>query len=896
MEAARAALARVGELFRRRRIAAELDEEMRYHLELEVRHNVARGMSPEDARRAALLAFGGVERFREETLEARGVVRLEALAGDLRLAVRRLRRAPAFTAAVVATLALSLGAAAGIGALVYGVMFRPLPYAEPERLARVDLTTEGLGLATTEHSPGTFVFFRERARSFRALEGYSANDGVAVTDGDAPERVTAAIVTPGMLEMLGVVPARGRLFRPEDGRGLFGPVLISHALWRRRYGGDPHVVGRTIELNRRPRLVAGVLPPGFDFPSRATAVYYADAVEAERASLGYRYLTVVGRLRPGATAESAERELAALAPRLPERYSELSADALQRAGLRVRVRPLRAAMAEPVRGELTLLGLMVGVILLIAAANVATLHLLRAERLRAEVAVSRALGASGWRIAQRFVAEGVVAALAGGAIALPLAAAAAATRFGFDAAQLPRLHEVRLTPALAALLLGVAAVMGALLGVAAAVRACGGDAAAVLRGAGRATPTRRWRRVQETLVAAQLAMALTLVLGAALMGGSLTRLRDVDIGFDARGASKFSLALPFRPYGTYQRVADFHLRLLDSLRAIPGVTGAAAAMQLPLTAQLLASHPRLEAARDDARPAQATATANVVTPDFFRVMRIPLLAGRTFAPGDLASAAPGVVLSASLARDLFGAASPAGREVRLASNASYPPYRVVGVVGDVYGDRIADGVLRVLYFPLLGDLPPASADTARIPYVPSGMHFVVRGPPLSALAPAFRRAVAAADARVPLWDVRTLDDVVAAPTARLRLTALLLGAAAGAALLLGAVGLYGVIAYAAAGRAPEFAVRLALGATPRAIVRLVMRQGAAVAAVGLAAGLALAADGARVLRGVLYGVSASDPTTYAAAAALVLAVALAASYLPARRAAGEDPARVLRAG
>jgi predicted permease len=894
LEPLRAALTRARALLQRRRLDREMDDEFRFHLEIEIAHNLARGMPPAEAQRAAALAFGGVERYRDATREARGVPALEALARDARLALRRLRRAPAFTLGVTSTLAVGLGAATGIGALVSGVLLRPLPYPAPDRLVRVSLATPGLGMTTTELSSGTFVYFAGTARSFSALGAYTENEGVAITEGETPERVTGAIVTANLFDILGTRPAAGRLLRDDDAF-TDGPVLIGYDLWQRRYGGDPGIVGRAIELNRWTRLVVGVLPRGFDFPSRAAAVYYAERIEATRADLNDRYLTVVGRLAPGVTVGEAQAEAERLAVHLPERFPELSVEAMRQAGVRVTVQTLRGAIVAPVRTELVLLAILIGVLVLIATSNVATLCLLRAGRLRQEVAVSRALGASRTALTQRFVVEGLVVALAGGLLGLPIATLAIATRFGFRTGQIPRLEEVGLTPVLIGGLLAVATLIGLLLGLVAAARAGDGTCTATLGGLPRSTPGRGWRRAQEGLVAAQIALALALLVGAGLVAGSLSRLRRVDIGFSAEGRTKFALVLPFRAYPTYQRVAAFHLGLLDALRHLPGVTAAGAAMQFPATPQLLYVHPTLESERGDGRIAAATVTANIVSPQFFQVMGIPLRAGRTFSPGDLATPTPGVVLSASLARALFGAENPLGQEVRLAASVRYPPYRVIGISGDVYGERVTDGALRVLYFPLLGDLAPASSDTARIPFVPAGMHFVVRSElPLARLTPLLRQAVRSLDPRVPIWDVRTLRALVGEATARTRLTLLLLGVAALGTLALGAIGLYSVIAYAVAGRVPDFAVRLALGAQPRGIMRSVFRDGALVAAVGIVAGLGLAAAGARTLRTILYGVGLTEPAVYAGAGLVVLLVSAAATYVPARRAGHCDPARVLR--
>jgi putative ABC transport system permease protein len=889
----RSFMLRVRQLVRGRRLADEFDDELRFHLELEIEHNVARGLSPRDARRAAIAAFGGVQRFREETRDARGFAVVDALVRDARLALRRLRRAPAFTAGVVATLAIGLGASAGIGALVYGVMLRPLPYPDPDRLVRVSVSTPGLGISSTESSSGTFVFYRERARSFSDLGAYMENEGIAITERDSPERVQGVLMTPNVLRMLGVVPAAGRLFTDDDARSSPVPVMISYALWQRRFGGDPAIAGKRIELNRSSRVIVGVLSRSFDFPSPRAMVYYPEHVEATAAGLRDRELTVIGRLRDGVSVGQAQTELETITPRLPDRFPELTEEALRQSGLRPNVQTMRAAIVAPVRSELTLLAMLVGALLLIAAANVATLCLLRAERQRGEVAVSRALGATGAALSRRFIVEGCILSLLGAAAALPIVALAVSTKLGFTQGEIPRLHDVAVTQQIVSGVVAIAIVIGIALGSLAAARGRSGDPTQALRGDSRSTGGRSWRRLQQTLVTVQIALALALLLAAGLMATSLARLRHVDIGFVPAGGTKFTLQLPFRPYPTYQRAAAFHLELLRALRATSGITAAATAMQFPLTQQYLSVHPRFEAELDGGRRTEVTVNENVASPNFFAVMGIPLRAGRTFEPGDARSETPGIVISASVARILFGGVDPIGRIVRLASRTNRQPYRVIGVSGDVYTDRVADGVQRAIYYPLLDEATGDSGD--RIPYVPAGMHFVVRSAQsATTLSAAFQRAVSSIDPRIPIWDVRTLDDIVAESTARLRLTMMLLAVAALATLLLGAVGLYSVISYSVAGRSGEFALRLAVGATPAEIVALVLREGLALATIGAALGIAFALVGTRVLRGILYEVSATEPAVYAAGALAVLLASVVAMYLPARKAGTSDPASTLR--
>jgi len=485
-----------------------------------------------------------------------------------------------------------------------------------------------------------------------------------------------------------------------------------------------------------------------------------------------------------------------------------------------------------------------------------------------------------------------VLAVGGLCVALPIALGILQSKLGFASDQIPRLHEVHLGAA-TVLVSGVAIVVGVMLGIIAVLRTRRALADGGLVGqAARATGSVTWRRWRQTLVAAQVAMAVAVLLASGLMAKSLRNLHAVDLGFTPHGAASFSAPLPFGAYDKYQKTVAFHLRVLDALRALPGVKGVTAVMHPPMMSKWPGLQDRLETT-SATRTSYATATSSVVTAEYFSVMGIPLR-GRTFQRGDYIAETPAVIVSRSLAKELFGAEDPIGREVKLAGSRSYPTYRVVGVVGDVYGGRIADGPVRSLYFPFVDDLAPSSMEKPRIPYNPSARYIVRTDASLSALVPEFRRIVAAIDPRLPVTDITTMDDLVAAAMSRTRIATTLLAAAATAALLLGAMGLYSVIAFAVAGRTKEFAVRIAVGATSRSIIRLVFREGVAILVFGMAAGVGLSVGGIRLIQNILYEVSARDAGIYAVTTIVVLITAAVAIYLPAKRAAATDPAGVLR--
>ncbi|HEV8411159.1 MAG TPA: ABC transporter permease, partial [Gemmatimonadaceae bacterium] len=469
----RIALARVRELFRpRARSDAEQREEFNFHLEMETAENVRRGMSGADAHRAALHRFGGAQRFREETRDARGVVALDNLVRDIRFAFRRLRRAPGFSAGVIATLGIGIGAAAGIGAIVYGVLLRDLPYDKPDQLVHVGFVTEGLGGSGDLNSDVTYFHFAKSARSFSALGAYWTSDEHTVTGDIAPERVTVAFMTPNVFTLLGVRPILGQLFATGDTSWYNGrnPILISENIWRRRYGADSSIIGRRVDTDIGTRYVFGVLPRSFTFPTASVDIFYPAAVSVRHPQIASRYFSVIGRLKDGVGPTRAASELNTLVPSLTERFPAITPDILRRSRARVSVDPLKAATVAAVRDQLALLGALVVIVLLIVTTNMVNLFLLRAERASHEIAIALSLGATRVALAQRFVAEGVVLGLASSIVAIPAAAVALATKFGFTEREIPRLHEVSFTWETAAVVIACATLLGGGVGLTALTR------------------------------------------------------------------------------------------------------------------------------------------------------------------------------------------------------------------------------------------------------------------------------------------------------------------------------------------------------------------------------------------------------------------------------------------
>jgi predicted permease len=893
----RAFLLRVRELATRSRIASEQDDEFRFHLEMETERNQRLGMSPGEARRAAVLAFGARERFRDETHDARGFVGLENLVRDTRHALRRLSRAPTFTIGAIITLGIGLGAAAGIGGIVYGVLLRDLPYENPEALVRVSLNTPGISRTGDLHTDATYVHLAATAsRSFEGFAAFYTNTAITLTEGDEAERVNAAMVSPGLFALLGVRPAAGKVFAPRDTAWVeSNPIMISEELWERRFGRDPAIIGRTVRLNFGEREVVGVLPRSFDFPSPETRVWYPARVVVDRPSLNDAYFNVIARLRPGVSHAAATTELNTVLPSLPSRYPTITADAMQRAGVNASVQSMKAAVVAPVRGQLLLLSAMVLVVLVVAACNVINLFLLRAERATREVAIAVSLGATRAAIARRFTIEGIVLGAGSIVIALPVAALLMTTKLGFGAREIPRLQEVAFGGGNVAVIVVAALIIGAVVGLTTLTRTAGAVIRNHLsRGTTRTTTSLTWRRAQRGLVVVQIAMALALVVTAGLLGRSFWNLRNAQLGFGPEGLTTFEVSLPFRGYSEYREMVAFHAQVIDALRALPGSSGSASVSALPLVTTSAPEFLLRFEAVDRPGGVAVPASGALASSEYFQLMGIPIQHGRSFARGDLRGVA-GVVLSVSVARALFGDGDAIGRRIRRVDNrrARATLFQVIGVVGDVPGQRIEDGPAPMLYFPLLRDADGIDDDSLTVPYTPRTVQYVVR----SAIPPsaqALRTILHEIDARVPAMGIRQVSMLVGAATARTSLLLILLGVAGAVALVLGVVGIYSVASYAAAQREREFGVRLALGAAPRGVARLVLREGAVMASFGIGSGLAIAWASARFLSALLYQVSPGNAAVFAGAVLVIVAVTLVATLIPARRAAHTDPAVVLR--
>ena len=800
----------------------------------------------------------------------------------LRQTLRALLRSPGFTLAAVATFALGIGANATVFGVVNAVLLRAYPFAEPERIVALYETNVADAAGPDGDrfpiAPANFRDWERQARSVVAMAAVGGTDFTLRGDGEA-ERLPGSRVTWALPRVLGVAPQLGRAFTPEDDRPGAPPVvMISDRLWRTRFGGDPGVVGRAVDLNGRPTTVIGVLPPGVRYPNARVDVWgpFAMSDSAWTAQRGNHSLAGVARLAPGRSVEQAAAELHAIATRLAAEHPDFQRD------FRATAVPLHDALTGQVRPVLLVLLGAVGFVLLIACTNVANLTLARGAARQREVAVRTAMGAGRWHLVRQQLAESVVLGVAGGALGLGLAALACAALPALVPADIPRLDEAGIDWRVALFSFTLALAAAAAAAVGPALQTAGADLNGVLKDGGKnSTGGAARARFRDGLFVAEVAFALLLLTGAGLAVTSLSRLLAVAPGFSPERVLTAQLSLPRARYASDTAQAAFYAQLLPRLRAIPGVARAGLASSLPLGG-MMAYGAYVIDGKPVASPQDAPlADLANVSDDYFRAMGIAVRRGRDFAERDAFGAGPVAVVSEALVREQFRGEDPIGRHV-LPWGPEGPRFEIVGVVADVKLNSLADAMRPALYVPLAQGPTPRAALVLR-----------ASGDP-AALTGAVRQAVRELDATLAVAEVRPMEAIVATSVARPRFSALLLGAFAGCAVLLALVGIYGVVAQSVAQRSAEFGIRVALGARPADVRRDVLGGALRRSALGVALGLAGAAGLTWLMADQLYDTSPFDPGVLASMSLLVTAVAAAASWLPARRAMRVSPMQVLR--
>ncbi len=822
---------------------------------------------------------------------------------EIRLAARRLVRSPVFTLAAVITLALAIGANGAIFAVVQRVVLNPLPYPDSDRLIEIDHGAQALNVPSGFGiTPGLYHLYADRARTLDGIAVYRTDDLTLTGDGE-PQRIRVASATPSLASVLRVRPALGRWFSEAEGVPGASPVaVLSHGLWARRYGGDPGILGRPVTLGGTPMEVIGVLPASYAFPNSRV-----DAWTVERVSrvtgFGLWNYDAVSRLRDEATVEDARAELKGLIDDLPRAYAhDPLALGNAEARLVLTLRTLKEATIGDVARALWILLASVGVVLLVACANVANLFLVRSDVRQREVAVRRALGARRLGIARYFFAESALLACAGGALGLAFAWGAVGVLVRVGPANLPRLEEVRLDGMVVAFTFALSLLSAIAFGAVPSWR--GTQLASSLHEYGRSNTASRGRlRARQWLMGAQVALALVLLVSSGLMVRSFQKLRAVDPGFDPTSALTFSIGLPDSEYPTRDAAIAAHHAMLDRLSALPGVTAVSASTCLPLAGACSGNTLRVEGRTYPADTIPPLAMFRAVAGGYFEAMGIRLLRGRVIDRGDVERNEPVVVVSKTLADRFFPNQDPIGQ--RVASNRGpakpgEPPMltwlTIEGIVADTPARSLAErDPLSQLYMPMSIAGGPGIPRSALIGPDISVMSYVVRSttPPVG-LAPAARRAIDSVDSDLALADVRSLQDTLDRASAQMAFAMILLVIAAFVALSLGVIGIYGVMAYIVTQRTGEIGVRLALGAEPRRVATQIVRQGGVVALIGISIGLVTAFAGSRLIESLLYGVSPHDPGVFALTTVALLFVALVACWLPARRAARLSPVEALR--
>jgi len=865
--------------WRRRRRDRELDEELRAHLRMAVEERVARGESRRDAEAAARREFGNLGVVAEVTREMWGGAGFERLGQDVRYGARTLRRSPAFTTIAGLTLALGIGATTAMFTVVHDVMLRPLPYPESDRLVQLSYQNAGLGFGRVLAMADVhWIGFRDRAR---LLEGAAAwyPQLVNLTNAGDPIRVHGANVSAGLFATLGVRPLHGRVFaRAEESPSSERVVLLGEALWRDRFGGDAGVVGRTVTLDGVARTVVGVMPAGFAFPEDAQLWLPLELHPTATFSLLVR---VVGRLREGVTPEQESAELTSVAGGVALPAPDPGAV------YRTQVVPLKDVVVGDSRRSLLVFAGAVALVLLIACANVANLLLMRATTRHREMAVRAALGAGRQRLIRQLVTEAallwLVAGLAGVAVAIVGVRALLTLA---PAGRIPRQGEIGVDGAALAFALAVSLVTGVVFGLVPAIRATRGAVRDALSATAR-TMSGRDGPLRGVLVVVEVALALVLLAGAGLLVQSFVRRSQVALGFRPSGLATMTVDLPDATYRSPAAMQVFHREMLERLARGPNVTAVAAVNFIPLGGPIVRGDFTLPPGHR--RPDGFIATKPAVSPGYFRTMGIRLLAGREFTPADGQSSEPVVIVSKTVANVIWPEANAVGQRLSLRDNPRAGDWvTVVGVVDDV-AQQAVDGRRDAAIYQPVAQLGQA--------FFLNHMSFVLRarGAPQD-LYPAMREALREVDRYQPVGSIGTMDALVATVIADPLFRARLIGAFSVFALLLAAIGIYGVVAYSVAERTNEIGIRVALGAARRDVVRMVLGRVLLLVVPGVALGIAGALATTRVLESLLFAVKPNDSATFAGVAVLLVGVAFVAGFIPARRASRVDPLVALRAG
>jgi putative ABC transport system permease protein len=873
-------------LLRKNRIEQEMEEEMRFHLRMRTRENIERGMRPDEAEREARRRFGNVGHIKDLGRDIKGGGFMDTLLQDLRYGVHMLRTRPGFTLTAVITLALGIGANTAIFSVVNTVLLREMPYHNPDQL--VQLWEQKRGSNTLNVSYPNFADWRDESKLFEEMATY-AYTGIPLTTGEYPEPVMGMLASGNLFSLLGVNPMLGRAFTQEDDTPDLGnPIIVlSHNLWQRRFGSDANIVGKTIIVSSHRLTVIGVMPPGFEFPLQyqrgGTLLPKVDAWvplridPKSREGRGARHLMVIGRLKPGVTLKQAETELNVVARRLEQEYPSTNKDAS------VKLIELRKQIVGDVRAPLLALFGAVGFVLLIACANVASMLLARSVTRQREMAIRVALGSSSKRIFQQLFTEAMILSLCGGLLGLALATASVKLliALGTD----PRIAQTRVDGQTLIFTMLVAIITGVIFGVAPALQAANPDLNNLIKeNSCTASGGRGHHRLLNLLVVVEVALAFVLLIGAGVMIKNFLHLQNVNPGF--RTENLLTAAVSIMDYNKPERISGFYQELLDRLQALPGVLSVGAVNRLPLSGSNFTNSFKIDGvprAPGEIRIADYRA----VSSDYFQTMGIPIQQGRVFTNQDHKDAPPVALINNSMARKYFPNLNPIGQRlvintgIEAAIYGKAIPREIVGVVGDVRHTGLDVEARSEMYVPFQQN-PQAMMIVMHTAQEPSAM--------ISAL----RNAIRAIDPNQLAADIKAMDDLRSESIGQRRYTLFLLSVFAVMALTLSFLGVYGLIAYSVTQRSHEIGIRMALGAKPNYIVRMILRQGLKPVMIGMALGIGVVIALNRIVISLLYGVTVSDPATILICTLILIMAGVMACLIPAAKASRLDPVSALR--
>ncbi len=868
-------------LLQKRERDADIDNEIRSQLELLTDQKIKEGLSPDEARRAAKIELGGVEQLKEQVRAVRTGAWLDSLLQDIRFALRMLRKNPGFTAVAVLTLALGIGANGAIFSVVNSVLLHPLAYKNPDQLVTI------LHYGTSPISPANYLDYRRQSTSYEdmgAAEYWSPN----LTGVQSPEHLLGLHVTQSMLPLLGIRPALGRLFvQGEDTAGNDHEVILSYGLWQRRFSGDASVLGKSILLDNVSYTIVGVMPPSFHFaPFWAThsELWAPLSLEARAQSRGGNSLRLFARLKPGVTLVQARAEMATITARLEKMYPGTNRDIV--------VTPLKQKVVGNIETPLLVLIGAVGFVLLIACANVAHMLLARAAARQKELAVRTALGARRSRVIRQVLTENLLLALMAGSVGLLLAYVGTRALVALSPADIPRVETVSIDSGVVIFLLFITILTSIAFGLVPALQASRVNLTDTLKENSRGSSEGIHRnRLRNILVVSEFALALTLLIGAGLMIRSFVALESIDPGFNPHGVLSMIVPVAGSREADPGRRPIFYRQMIERVRAVPGVESAAGINHLPIAGDLWDRTFLIEGRPTPAPTDLPDAVYRVVTPGYFDTMGIRLLQGRDISAADTAGAPPVVVINQTMARTFWPSRDPLGQRIAFTGDKVPNWMTVIGVVKDPMLHDWTGKPYPELYVAAFQDQAFLGITGTHADYIT----LVVRtaGDP-AALTSSVKSAIWSIDSDLPISNVLTMDSVIAEANAQPRFEMLLLGVFAAVALALAAVGIYGVISYSVVRRTHEIGIRISLGASRKDVLLLIIRQGLILALVGSAVGLVSAFMLARLMTKLLYGVAPTDLATFAGVATLLIAVALLACYIPARRAMRIDPVSAMR--